>query len=114
MYVLQGQDLLAKDSYVKVQIGKHKSKSRILKNNTKPVWNEEFVFRVHNIDDEELVVSVFQHNDDSGLFGSSGELMGRVRVPVSSIAAEDNHMLPPTWLSLETPKTGKFTNKDCG
>ncbi|XP_006476881.2 C2 and GRAM domain-containing protein At5g50170 isoform X3 [Citrus sinensis] len=114
VYVLQGQDLLAKDSYVKVQIGKHKSKSRILKNNTNPVWNEEFVFRVHNIDDEELVVSVFQHNDDSGLFGSSGELMGRVRVPVSSIAAEDNHMLPPTWFSLETPKTGKFTNKDCG
>ncbi|KAH9776390.1 C2 and GRAM domain-containing protein [Citrus sinensis] len=114
VYVLQGQDLLAKDSYVKVQIGKHKSKSRILKNNSNPVWNEEFVFRVHNIDDEELVVSVFQHNDDSGLFGSSGELMGRVRVPVSSIAAEDNHMLPPTWFSLETPKTRKFTNKDCG
>lgn len=114
MYVLQGQDLLAKDSYVKVQIGKHKFKSRIFKNNNNPVWNEEFVFRVHNIDDEELVVSVFQHNDDSGLFSSSGEMMGRVRVPVSSVAAEDNQMLPPTWFSLETPKTGTFTNKDCG
>lgn len=114
VYVLQAKDLLAEDSYVKVQVGKHKSKTRILRNNANPVWNEEFVFRVHNIDDEEVVLSVFPHVDDYGFFNSSGDLMGRVRVPVSLLTAEDNQMLPPTWFPLEKPKTGKFTHVDCG
>ena len=63
MYVLEAKDLSVKDSYVKLQVGKHKSKTRILRNTMMPVWNEEFVFRVHDMD-EELVVSLFHHDDD--------------------------------------------------
>ncbi|XP_031261427.1 C2 and GRAM domain-containing protein At5g50170 isoform X1 [Pistacia vera] len=114
VYVLQAKDLLARDSFVKLQLGMYKSKTRILRNNSNPVWNEEFVFRVHDIHDEEVVLSMFHHDDDSGLFHFSGELMGRVRVPVWSVAGEENQMLPPTWFSLEKPKTGKFNDKDCG
>ncbi|KAK1565537.1 hypothetical protein Q3G72_029097 [Acer saccharum] len=115
VYVLQAKDLLVRDSYVKVQVGKNKSKTRILKNNANPIWNEEFVFRIQDVEDEEVLVSVLNRDDDSGFLHSSGDSMGRVRIPVSSVAAEDNQVLPPTWFSLEQPnKTGKFTNKDCG
>lgn len=116
MYVLEGQGLHVKNGYVKLQVGKHKSKTRILRNPTTNlmVWNEEFVFRVHDLDDE-LVVTVFNlDHDDSGLFRGSGDLAGRVRIPVSSIMAEDNHTLPPTWFCLEWPKTARHITKDCG
>ncbi|PON96729.1 C2- GRAM domain containing protein [Trema orientale] len=116
VYVLEGQDLHDKNCYVKLQVGKEKSKTRILRNPRNLVWNEEFVFRVHDLG-EELVVSVYVHDDGSGLFHGSNGLMGRVRIPVWSVVAEDNHTLPPTWFSLEKPKsiTGKhIISKDCG
>ncbi|XP_059657972.1 C2 and GRAM domain-containing protein At5g50170 [Cornus florida] len=109
VYVLEGRDLAVKDSYVKLQVGKFKSKTRVLRSTTNPVWNEEFVFRVHEMDDE-LTLSVYQHNDDSGFFHSSGDFVGRVQIPVSSVAAEANQNLPLTWFSLEKPKTPKSNN----
>ncbi|KAJ9163797.1 hypothetical protein P3X46_023428 [Hevea brasiliensis] len=112
VYVLLAKDLLVRDSYVKLQVGKQKSKTRILKNNTNPVWNEEFVFRVHNTD-EDLLVSLFSHDDDFGLFSGSGDLVGWVRIPVWLVLAAHNQTLPPTWLTLEKPQTGKFINMDC-
>ncbi|KDP31032.1 hypothetical protein JCGZ_11408 [Jatropha curcas] len=113
VYVLQAKDLLVRDSCVKVQVGKHKSKTRLLKNNTNPVWNEEFVFRVHNTD-EELVVSLVSYDDDHGMFHGPGELVGSVRIPVWSVSAEHNHTLPPTWFPVEKPQTGKYINMDSG
>ncbi|KAL7161745.1 hypothetical protein ACSBR2_042257 [Camellia fascicularis] len=115
VYVLEGKDLAAKDSYVKLQIGKHKFKTRVLRDTTNPAWNEEFAFRVQAMDDE-LVVSVYHHDDDSGFFNASGDLMGRVRIPVWSVVAEENHSLPPTWfsISIEKPKASKSINKDGG
>ncbi|EOY20882.1 C2 calcium/lipid-binding and GRAM domain containing protein, putative [Theobroma cacao] len=113
VYVLQAKDLGVEDIYVKLQVGKFKSKTRTLRNTLNPIWNEEFVFRVHDVG-EQVVVSVFHHDDDSGFFNASKDLVGRVRIPVWLIADEDNQTLPPTWLSLEKPKTGRFINKDCG
>lgn len=113
VYVLEAKDLSVKDSYVKLQVGKHKSKTRILRNTMMPVWNEEFVFRVHDMD-EELVVSLFHHDDEPRVFHGSRDLVGRVRIPVWSIAAEENHTLLPTWFPLERPKAGKFINEDYG
>ncbi|XP_028100497.1 C2 and GRAM domain-containing protein At5g50170 [Camellia sinensis] len=115
VYVLEGRDLAAKDSYVKLQIGKHKSKTRVLRDTTNPAWNEEFAFRVQAMDDE-LVVSGYHHDDNSGFFNASGDLMGRVRIPVWSVVAEENHNLPPTWfsISIEKPKASKSINKDGG
>lgn len=113
MYVLEAKDLASKDTYVKLRIGKFKFKTRVLKDTLNPAWNEEFAFRVHDMEDE-LVVCVCHHEDDSGFFNVSADFMGRVRVPVRSIAAEENHNLPPTWFSLEKPKASKLVNKDCG
>ncbi|KAF7127666.1 hypothetical protein RHSIM_Rhsim11G0055300 [Rhododendron simsii] len=113
VYVLEARDLASKDTYVKLRIGKFKTKTRVLKDTLNPAWNEEFAFMVHDMEDE-LVVSVCHNEDDSGFFNVSADFMGRVRVPVRSIAAEENHNLPPTWVSLEKPKASKLVNKDCG
>lgn len=117
MYVFEAKGLPVKESYVKVQLGKYKSKTRIIKNSINPVWNEEFVFKLDDVDDDdEVVFSAFHHDgDDSGFFHSgSGDFMGRVRIPVLPVFQKDNQMLPPTWFSLEKSKTGKFTHISCG
>lgn len=114
MHVLQAQDLPALESFVKLQIGKHKTKTRVLRNNSCPVWNEEFVFRIHH-PDEQLVVSVFTHGDaDFGFSSGAGDLIGRFSIPVWSVLEEPGLSLPPAWFSLEKPLTGKFINLDCG
>ncbi|XP_057514928.1 C2 and GRAM domain-containing protein At5g50170-like isoform X2 [Actinidia eriantha] len=112
VYVLEGTDLSTKDSYVKLQIGMFKSETRVSKGTKNPNWNEEFAFRVHDMEDE-LVVSVYSHEDGSGFFNVSGDLVGRVRVPVRSVSAEESHNLPPTWFSLERPKGSTSVKKEC-
>ncbi|KAF5182941.1 C2 and gram domain-containing protein [Thalictrum thalictroides] len=119
VYVLEARDLLVKeskgvfvDAYVKLQVGKYKSRTRVLKKTQNPIWNEEFDFRVVDMD-EELIVSVV-HKDDSGFFSVSRDLVGRVRIPIWSMVSEDNQTLPPTWFSLENPKAEKSGVKDSG
>ncbi|KAL8457957.1 hypothetical protein ACS0TY_035723 [Phlomoides rotata] len=116
VYLFEGREWAVKSSYVKLQVGKQKSKTRLLKNRENPVWNEEFVFRAHNLEDE-LVVSVYECDDQEqhGFFHvSAGELVGRVSIPVWSVATEENQSLPPTWFSVERPKNVKSIDKDCG
>ncbi|KAK6148308.1 hypothetical protein DH2020_019220 [Rehmannia glutinosa] len=115
VYLLEGRGWAAKETYVKLQVGKCKSKSRLLKNTENPLWNEEFVFRVHDLEGE-LVVSVYKYDDhEHGFFNvSAGEFVGRVKIPVWSVAAEENQNLPPTWFSVERPKNAKSIDKDCG
>ncbi|KAF7838280.1 C2 and GRAM domain-containing protein [Senna tora] len=118
--VLEAKDLPVQNSYVKLKLGKFKSKSktRILRHSSNPVWYEEFVFRVHDIDDAgELIVSVFSHNDEESLVFNNGSpdlLLGEVRILVASVACQDKQTLPPTWFSLGTSKSGKFFNTYCG
>lgn len=113
VYVLEAKDLPVKSSsYVKLQVGKFKFKT-IVRNGSDPVWNEEFVFRVHDVEDE-LVVSIYDHDDDTGLFNVSGGLVDRVRIPVWTVAGEENHCLPPTWFALPKPKTGKYSKRNSG
>ncbi|XP_042500360.1 C2 and GRAM domain-containing protein At5g50170 isoform X2 [Macadamia integrifolia] len=117
VYVLEARDLQVMDSkgnlYAKLQIGKYKSKTRIVSKTLNPVWNEEFVFRVHDME-EELIVSIFNQRNDHGFFHASSDLLSRVRLPVWSVFGEDKQTMPPTWFSLENPKTGKSTTKDSG
>lgn len=113
MYVLEGRDLCVEESYVKLQVGKFKSKTRVLRRSRNPVWNEEFAFRVHDVGDE-LILSVFHHDGESGFFNSSNELVGRVRVPILIVLARENQTLPPTWFSLERPGSEKFISQEYG
>ncbi|KAL5718136.1 hypothetical protein ACHQM5_011072 [Ranunculus cassubicifolius] len=107
VYVLEARDLHVNggsclDAYVKVKVGKLKSRTRVLKKTRNPVWNEEFVFRVLDVEDD-LIVSVF-HKDDSGFFNLSRDLLGQAEISVKSIVSEDDQTLPPTWFSLQVPK----------
>lgn len=115
--LLEGRGSAAKNSYVKLQVGKQKSKTRILKNTENPLWNEEFAFRVHDLNDE-LVVSVYKcddHDHDHGFFHvSARELAGRVKIPVWRVAEEENQSLPPTWFAVEKAKNAKSVENDCG
>ncbi|KAI3876690.1 hypothetical protein MKX03_034199 [Papaver bracteatum] len=126
VYVLEAKELStlqggATNAFVKLQVGKYKSKPRVLKKNVNPVWNdEEFVFRVHDMDDE-LVVSVYEYNNgqDHGFFNNvHGELLGKVRIPLWSVINEDKQTLPPTWFSLERDDDNKqqqsLNGKDSG
>ncbi|KAJ1403301.1 VASt domain [Sesbania bispinosa] len=111
--VLEAKDLPVKNTYVKLKIGKFKSKTRILRNTSNPIWNEEFVFRVHDAEDV-LVVSVVNHNDESRVINGFVDFLGEVRIPLGSVAFEEKQTLPPTWFSLQSPKSGKFFNTYCG
>ncbi|KAK8323355.1 hypothetical protein V6Z12_A12G229100 [Gossypium hirsutum] len=110
VYVLQAKDLAIHDTYVKLQLGRFKSKTKTSSNTSNPVWNEEFVFRVHDVGDQ-LLVSLF-HQHDSAFFNASKDLVGRVAVPLYLVSDQQNQTLPPTWFSLHKPNTGKFINQE--
>ncbi|MBA0834958.1 hypothetical protein Goarm_007272 [Gossypium armourianum] len=112
VYVLQAKDLAIHDTYVKLQLGRFKSKTKTSSNTSNPVWNEEFVFRVHDVGDQ-LLVSLF-HQHDSAFFNASKDLVGRVAVPLYLVSDQQNQTLPPTWFSLHKPNTGKFINQESG
>lgn len=111
--VLEAKDLPVKDTYVKLRLAKFKAKTRILTNTCTPIWNQEFWFRVHEAEDV-LVVSVVSHVNERRVTNGYVGLVGEVRIPVGSIAFEDNQTLLPTWFSLQSPNSGKFFNKYCG
>lgn len=99
-----------------LNVGKHKSKTRVSRGTPNPIWNEEFVFRVGDDveegDADDVVVSLLHHDQDNVSTG----LIGKVRIPLSSIAAEENQTLLPTWFLIEKPTDddGKFVNIECG
>ncbi|KAG9138021.1 hypothetical protein Leryth_001285 [Lithospermum erythrorhizon] len=115
VYLLEGKEWPVKDSYLKLKVGKYKSKTRVIKNSDNPIWNEEFVFKVNDIDDDELVVSGYHYNEHSGFFNSSLDLFGRVKIPVWSVAAEEDQSINSTWFSFVRPAKGssKTIDKDC-
>ncbi|MED6170371.1 hypothetical protein PIB30_030223 [Stylosanthes scabra] len=121
--VLEAKDLPVNESYVKLKLGKLKSKTtRIVRNTCNPVWNEEFDLKVHDFE-QVLLVSVVSNNthyyhggDGSRVIngGSVEIVIGELRVLVGSVASAEKQTLPPTWFNLESPNSGKFFNKYCG
>ncbi|CAJ1974960.1 unnamed protein product [Sphenostylis stenocarpa] len=109
--VLEAKDLPVGDTYVKLRLAKVKAKTKILRNTCTPVWNQEFSFKVHDAEDV-LVVSLVNHDNESRVV--TGYVVGEVRIPVGSIALEENQTSLHSWFSLESPPTGKFFNKYCG
>lgn len=119
VYVLQAKDLPVKETFVKLHVGKHKSKTRVSRDTSNPIWNEEFVFRLGGDFEEgdDVVVSILHHEQDnhhSGQSNVSTGLIGKVRIPLSSVAGEENQTLLPTWFVVEKPSDGKFVNIECG
>ncbi|EOA12464.1 hypothetical protein CARUB_v10025800mg [Capsella rubella] len=116
VYILQAKDLPAKETFAKLHVGKHKSKTRVARDTSSPIWNEEFVFRISTdvVDEgDDVVVSILHHELDRYSNVSTG-LIGKVRIPLRSVAAEENQTLLPTWFVIEKPSDGKLVNIECG
>ncbi|CAI0374206.1 unnamed protein product [Linum tenue] len=95
------------DPYVKLQLGKQRFKTKVVKKNLNPTWGEEFSFKVEDLK-EELVICVL---DEDKYFND--DFVGQLKIPVSKVFDSENKSLGTSWYSLK-PKTKKPKNKDCG
>uniref|UniRef100_A0ACD5WRZ2 Uncharacterized protein n=1 Tax=Avena sativa TaxID=4498 RepID=A0ACD5WRZ2_AVESA len=108
--VVEARGLLAvnvngtSDPFVKLQLGKRRAKTAVVKKNLAPVWDEEFSFLVGDIN-EELAVSVL--NEDKYF---SNDHLGRVKVPLSQVMDADGLSLGTAWYQLQ-PKSSKSKKK---
>ncbi|XP_020090459.1 C2 and GRAM domain-containing protein At1g03370 isoform X2 [Ananas comosus] len=111
--VIEARNLLAMDSnglsdpYAKLQLGKQRSKTKVIKENLNPTWNEEFSFRVGDLNDE-LTIYVL---DEDKYFAD--DFLGQVKVSLTKVLDADNFSLGTQWYQLH-PKGKKLKNKDCG
>lgn len=113
VHVIEARNLLAmdlnglSDPYVKIQLGKQRAKTKVVKKNLSPVWDEDFSFRVGDLS-EELTVSVL---DEDKIFND--DFLGQVKVPLSKVLDADNLSLGTQWYQLQ-PKSKKSKSKDYG
>lgn len=95
------------DPYVRLQLGRQRFKTKVVRKSLSPSWEEEFSFKVEDLKDE-LVISVL---DEDKYFND--DFVGFLKIPVSRVFDADNKSLPTAWHSLQ-PKNKKSKNKDCG
>lgn len=95
------------DPYVKLQLGKQRFKTKVVKKCLNPSWCEEFAFRVDDLK-EELLISVL---DEDKYFND--DFVGQIKVPISLVFDAPDKSLGTAWHTLQ-PKNKKAKNKDCG
>ncbi|KAL3627235.1 hypothetical protein CASFOL_028598 [Castilleja foliolosa] len=94
------------DPYVKLQMGKQKFRTKVVKKCLSPSWCEEFTFKVDDLK-EKLLISVLdedKYNDD---------FIGQIKVPISHVLEANYKSLGTAWYKLQ-PKNKKSKNRDCG
>ncbi|KAK3134067.1 hypothetical protein QOZ80_6AG0544620 [Eleusine coracana subsp. coracana] len=92
------------DPFVKLQLGKRRAKTAVVKRSLAPAWDEEFSFLVGDVA-EELVVTVL--NEDKYF---SNDVLGLVHVPLARVMESDDLSLGTAWYQLE-PKSKKSKKK---
>ncbi|KAL8137276.1 hypothetical protein V2J09_003277 [Rumex salicifolius] len=111
--VIESRNLLAmdyngfSDPYVKLQLGRHNFRTRVVKKCLDPKWDEEFSCRVDDLS-LELVVCVYDEDKYS-----IDDFIGEVKIPISSVFDAEDKSLSTVWYSLQ-PRNKKSKNKDCG
>ncbi|GER52820.1 C2 calcium/lipid-binding and GRAM domaincontaining protein [Striga asiatica] len=95
------------DPYVKLQLGKQKFRSKVVKKCLSPSWCEEFTFKVDDLKDELLICVL----DEDKYFND--DFVGQIKIPVSHVFEAKDKSLGTTWYILQ-PKNKKSKNKDCG
>ncbi|KAL2341428.1 hypothetical protein Fmac_009368 [Flemingia macrophylla] len=95
------------DPYVRLQLGRQRFKTKVIKKCLNPKWDEEFSFKVDDLN-EELVISVM---DEDKFFND--DFVGQLKVPVSLVFEEEIKSLGTAWYSLQ-PKSKKSKNKESG
>jgi len=103
--ILEGKGLAVRDRsgtsdpYVVLRIGKQKTKSKVIKKNLEPRWDQTFTFHFDN-KKEKLTLEVFDHD----VF-SKDDHMGWTEISLEDIedgASEDK------WLKLQDVETGQI------
>ncbi|GAU50961.1 hypothetical protein TSUD_378940 [Trifolium subterraneum] len=95
------------DPYVRLQLGKQRFKTKVIKKNLNPKWDEEFSFKVDDLK-EELLISVM--DEDKFLID---DFVGQLKVPMSLVFDEEIKSLGTAWYTLQ-PKSKKSKNKESG
>lgn len=95
------------DPYVKLQLGKQRFKTKVVKKCLNPSWCEEFTFRVEDLKDE-LAIYVL---DEDKYFND--DFIGQIKVPVSQVFDANDTSLGTAWYTLQ-PKNKKANTKECG
>ncbi|XP_047316601.1 C2 and GRAM domain-containing protein At1g03370-like [Impatiens glandulifera] len=95
------------DPYVKLQLGKQRFKTKVIKKSLNPSWSQEFCFKVEDLKDE-LIISVL---DEDKFFND--DCIGQIKFPVSQVFDSIDKSLGTAWHPLH-PKNKKLKNKDCG
>lgn len=95
------------DPYVKLQLGRQRFRSKVVKKSLNPSWCEEFIFKVDDLK-EELLISVL---DEDKYFND--DFVGQIKVPIIQVLDAKDKSLGTAWYNLQ-PKTKKAKNKDCG
>ena len=72
------------DPYVKLQVGKQRFKTKVVKMNLNPEWDQEFSFVVADVR-EVLKLDVY----DEDLIGID-DFLGQVKVPLEDLLAAEN------------------------
>ncbi|CAL5013161.1 unnamed protein product [Urochloa decumbens] len=111
--VIEARNLRAMDSngfsdpYVKLQLGKQRFKTKVVKMNLNPTWDQEFSFLVGDVRD---VLKLDVYDED---ILQMDDFLGQLRLPLEDVLAAEDLSLGTQWYQL-LPK-GK-TNKavDCG
>jgi Ca2+-dependent lipid-binding protein len=111
--VIEARNLRAMDSngfsdpYVKLQLGKQRFKTKVVKKNLNPAWDQEFSFSVGDVRD---VLKLYVYDED--MIGID-DFLGQVKVPLEDVLAADNYSLGARWFQL-LPKGKTEKAIDCG
>jgi Ca2+-dependent lipid-binding protein len=98
--VIEARNLRAMDSngfsdpYVRLQLGKQRFKTRVIKMNLNPTWDQEFSFLVGDSKD---VLKLDVYDED---ILSMDDFLGQVRVPLEDLLAAENFSLGTRWYQL--------------
>ncbi|KAJ1428627.1 VASt domain [Sesbania bispinosa] len=95
------------DPYVRLQLGKQRVRTKVIKKSLNPKWEEEFSFRVDDLNDE-LVIYVM---DEDKFFND--DFVGQLKVPISLVFEEEIKSLGTSWYTLQ-PKSKKSKNREPG
>ncbi|KQJ98783.1 C2 and GRAM domain-containing protein At1g03370 [Brachypodium distachyon] len=95
------------DPYVKLQVGKQRFKTKVVKMNLNPEWDQEFSFVVSDVR-EVLKFCVY----DEDMIGID-DFLGQVKVPLEDLLAAENFSLGTQWYQL-LPKSKSDKAVDCG
>ncbi|XP_040913456.1 extended synaptotagmin-3 isoform X2 [Toxotes jaculatrix] len=109
-YLLEAKDLLAKDTYMMglvkgksdpyatLRVGNRNFKSKTIKENLNPKWNEVYEFVIHEAPGQELEIELFDEDTDKDDF------LGRYNLDFGEVKKEKEM---DRWFSLEGVQKGE-------